>query len=67
MEKGIKILDPKRFMLTQTKWNYDKHIKRMENQNDIDVEKDWASKARFVPFVFDGVGSTNAQCNVGIF
>jgi hypothetical protein len=26
LEKGIKILDPKRFMWTQTKQNNDKHV-----------------------------------------
>jgi len=31
LEKGIKILNPKRFMWTQTKQNYDKHVKWMEN------------------------------------
>jgi hypothetical protein len=31
LEKGIKILDPKRFMWTQMKQNYDKHVERMEN------------------------------------
>ncbi len=35
LEKGIKILDPERFMWTQTKQNYDKHVERMENQKDI--------------------------------
>ncbi len=31
MEKGIKILDPKCFMWTQMKQNYDKHVEWMEN------------------------------------
>ncbi len=31
LEKGIKILDPYRFMWTQTKHNYDKHVKWMED------------------------------------
>jgi len=31
LEKGIKILDPKRFMRTQMKQNYDKQVERMEN------------------------------------
>ncbi len=31
LDKGIKILDPKRFMWTQMKQNYDKHVERMEN------------------------------------
>ncbi len=49
MEKGIKILDLKRFMWTQTKQNNDKHAKQMENKKDITKEEDWASKARLVP------------------
>jgi hypothetical protein len=31
MEKGIKILNPKQLMWTQTKHNYDRHVERMEN------------------------------------
>jgi hypothetical protein len=31
LEKGIKIPDPKRFMWTQMKQNYDKHVEQMEN------------------------------------
>jgi len=31
LEKGIKILEPKRFMWTQTKQNNDKNVKWMEN------------------------------------
>jgi len=31
LEKGIKILDPKHFMRTQTKQNNDKHVEWMEN------------------------------------
>jgi hypothetical protein len=31
MEKGIKIPNAKRFMWTQMKQNYDKHVKQMEN------------------------------------
>ncbi len=31
VEKGIKILNPKHFMWTQTKQNNDKHVKWMEN------------------------------------
>jgi Mn-dependent DtxR family transcriptional regulator len=31
LEKGIKIPDLERFMWTQTKQNYDKHVKWMEN------------------------------------
>ncbi len=41
LEKGIKILDLERFMLTQTKQNYDKHIERMENWKDIAAKKDF--------------------------
>jgi hypothetical protein len=40
LEKGIKILDPNRFMWTQTKHNYDKHVEWMENWKDIDEEED---------------------------
>jgi hypothetical protein len=42
------------------KQNYDKHIERMENWKDITTEEDWASKAWFVFFVSNGVGSVNA-------
>jgi hypothetical protein len=31
LEKGIKILNPKCFMWTQMKQNYDKHVEHMEN------------------------------------
>jgi hypothetical protein len=31
LEKGIKILNLDHFMWTQTKQNYDKHIKKIEN------------------------------------
>jgi hypothetical protein len=31
MEKGIKIPNPERFMWTQMKQNYDKHVEWMEN------------------------------------
>jgi hypothetical protein len=31
LEKGTKIPDPERFMWTQTKQNYDKHVEWMEN------------------------------------
>ncbi len=40
LKKGIKILDPKQFMWTQTKDNYDKHVERMENWKDITTEED---------------------------
>ncbi len=54
LEKGIKILDLERFMWTQTKKNYDKHVKRMENWKDIAKEEDQASKAWLVPlFMMD--------------
>ncbi len=52
LEKGIKIPDPDRFMWTQTKQNYDKHVEWMENQKDIAEEEDWASKAKLVPLFF---------------
>ncbi len=52
LEKGIKIPDPNRFMWTQTKQNYDKHVEWMENQKDIAEEEDWASKAKLVPLFF---------------
>ncbi len=48
LEKGIKILEPKWFMWTQTKQNYDKHVEQIENQKDIFEEEDQASKAGFV-------------------
>jgi hypothetical protein len=31
------------------KYNYDKHIKQMENCKDIATKKDWASKAGLMP------------------
>jgi hypothetical protein len=37
-------------MWIQMKQNYDKHVERMDNWKDISEEKDWASKARLVPF-----------------
>ncbi len=54
LEKGIKILDPERFMLTQTKQNYDKDVEQMENWKDIVEEEDWASKTGFVPLFLMG-------------
>ncbi len=54
LEKGIKILNLERFMWTQTKYNYDKHVEWMENYKDIVVEEDWASKAWFVPLFLKG-------------
>jgi len=54
LEKGIKILDPKRFMWTQTKQNYNKHVEWMENWKDIVEKKVWASRAGLVPlFLLD--------------
>ncbi len=50
LEKDIKISNPERFMWTQTKQNYERHVEQMENQNDIVEEKDWAFKARFFFF-----------------
>ncbi len=35
-------------MWIHKKQNYDKHVEQIENQKDIDEEKDWASKARLV-------------------
>ncbi len=43
LEKDIKISNPERFMWTQTKQNYERHVEQMENQNDIVEEKNWAS------------------------
>jgi hypothetical protein len=40
LEKGIQIIDPKHFMWTQMKHNYDKHIEWMENWKDIVVKED---------------------------
>jgi hypothetical protein len=48
LEKGIKIPNPERFMWTQTKQNYDKHVERMENWKDIAKEEDQASKAKLI-------------------
>jgi hypothetical protein len=54
LEKGIKIPNLERFMWTQMKQNYDKHIEQMENWKDIAVKKDLASKARLVPLFLVG-------------
>jgi hypothetical protein len=35
-------------MWIQTKLNYDKHVKRMENWKDINEEEEWASEVGFV-------------------
>jgi hypothetical protein len=48
LEKNIKILDPKKFMWTQMKQNYDKHVEQMENWKDIVEEEDLDSKVRLV-------------------
>jgi hypothetical protein len=40
LKKSINIPDPKQFMWTQTKDNYDKHVERMENWKDIATEED---------------------------
>jgi hypothetical protein len=40
LKKGIKIPDPKQFMWTQTKDNYDKHVEWMEDWKDIAMEED---------------------------
>ncbi len=40
LEKDIKIPNLEHFMCTQTKQNYDKHIKRVENWKDIVVKED---------------------------
>ncbi len=54
LEKDIKIPDLERFMWTQMKQNYDKHVERMENWKDITKEEDWASKTELVPlFLMD--------------
>jgi len=66
LEKGIKIPNPKHFMWTQMKYNYDKHIKQMENWKDIVAEKDWASKTRLVPSFLMGWEALKNRCNVGI-
>jgi hypothetical protein len=52
LKKGIKILNPKQFMWTQTKQNYDRHVERMENWKDIAKEENQPSKARLVPLFF---------------
>jgi hypothetical protein len=39
LEKGIKIPNPERFMWTQTKQNYDKHVEQMEHLKDIAQEE----------------------------
>ncbi len=54
LDKGIKIPNPKRFMWTYTKENYDEHVEWMENYKDIIKEKDYAFRTRLVPlFLMD--------------
>jgi len=65
LEKGIKTLDPEIFMWTHTKKNYDKHVEQMENWKDI-VEKRLGFKSKACYVVFNGLGSIDAQCHVGI-
>ncbi len=60
LEKGIKILNPKHFMWTQTKQNNDKHVEWMENQRDTTKGKNWASKAKLVPLFL-------MECEILIF
>ncbi len=52
MEKGIKIPNLKRFMWTQTKQNYDKHVEHMGNWKDMIEGEDQTSKAKLVPLFF---------------
>jgi hypothetical protein len=40
LEKGIKIPNLERFVWTQMKQNYDKHVEHMENWKDIVEEED---------------------------
>jgi len=40
LEKGIKILNPERFMWTQMKQNYDKYVEQMGSWKDIIIEED---------------------------
>ncbi len=39
LNKSIHIPNPKQFMWTQTKQNYDKHVERMEIWKDIGEEE----------------------------
>jgi hypothetical protein len=39
LDKGIKIPNLQRFMWTQIKQSYDKHVERMENWKDIGLLK----------------------------
>jgi len=48
LDKGIRIPNLNRFMWIQTKQNYDKHVKRLENWKDISEKEEWAFKARLV-------------------
>ncbi len=40
LKKNIKIPDTKKFMWTQMKNNYDKHVEQMENWKNIVKEED---------------------------
>jgi hypothetical protein len=48
LEKGICIPNHEQFMWIKTKHNYNRHVERMENWNDIDEEEEWASKVSLV-------------------
>ncbi len=52
LNKGIHILNYDRFMWIQTKYNYDKHVERLENQKDINEEEEWADKTMFITLFF---------------
>ncbi len=54
LEKDIKILNLERFMWTQMKQNYDKHVEQMKNWKDIATKENWAFKARLVPLFLMG-------------
>jgi hypothetical protein len=41
-------------MRTQTKHNYEKHVKWMENWKDIAIEEDWDFKVTLVPLFLMG-------------
>ncbi len=48
LNKGIHIPNLDQFMWIQTKYNYDKHVERVENWKDIDEKEEWGSKAGLV-------------------
>jgi hypothetical protein len=52
LERGIRILDPDRFMWIQTKQNYEKHVERLGNWKDINEEEEWVEKARLITLFF---------------